>query len=73
MKKFMRQVMPGQEFMLIRTGEWFKFLRRDYSTPKGTKYVCLNLTGVDIKEYPKESQLHHSCHVWVKEDGQQGQ
>lgn len=67
MRKFVRQLMPGQEFTLMRTGERYKFLRRDYSTPSGTRYVCLNLGPIPIEEYPKETSLHHACNVWVSQ------
>jgi len=67
MRKFVRQLMPGQEFTLVRTGERYKFLRRDYSTPSGTRYVCLNLGPIPIEQYPKEVSLHHACHVWVSQ------
>lgn len=61
MKKFVRQLKPGQEFVLIRTGERYKFLRRDHSTPSGTQHVCMHLAGP-----MRETSLHHSCHVWVQ-------
>lgn len=66
MRKFVRQLMPGQEFTLVRTGERYKFLRRDYSTPSGTRYVCLHLGPIPVDEYPVETSLHHACHVWVQ-------
>lgn len=68
MRKFVRQMMPGQEFTLVRTGERYKFLRRDYSTPSGTRYVCLNLGPMPIdQDQERETSLHHSCHVWVSQ------
>jgi hypothetical protein len=68
MRKFVRQLMPGQEFTLVRTGERYKFLRRDYSTPSGTRYVCLNLGLMPIEQdQERETSLHHSCHVWVSQ------
>jgi len=68
MRKFVRQLMPGQEFTLVRTGERYKFLRWDYSTPSGTRYVCLNLDRMPIdQDQARETSLHHSCHVWVQQ------
>lgn len=61
MKKFMRNLQPGQQFILLRTGEKYKFVRRDHSTPKGTRYVVLK-DGEQV-----ESSLHHACHVWVQD------
>lgn len=62
MRKFVRQLMPGQDFTLVRTGERYKFLRRECSTPSGTRYVCLNLD----QDQERETSLHHACHVWVE-------
>lgn len=68
MRKFVRQLMPGQEFTLVRTGERYKFLRLDYSTPSGTRYVCLNLDRMPIdQDQERETSLHHACHVWVQQ------
>ena len=68
MRKFVRQLMPGQEFTLVRTGERYKFLRRDHSTPSGTRYVCLNLERMPIdQDQERETSLHHACHVWVSQ------
>lgn len=61
MKKFMRNLQPEQQFILLRTGEKYKFVRRDHSTPKGTRYVVLK----DGEQ--AESSLHHACHVWVQD------
>ncbi len=68
MKKFMRNVQPEQEFLLLRTGCRYKFLRRDHSTPSGTKHVCMYLGPMPIdKDHERVTTLHHSCHVWVFE------
>jgi hypothetical protein len=72
MRKFMRQLMPGQEFTLVRTGVRYKFLRRDYSTPSGTRYICLNLSAMPVDQYEERyTSLHHACHVWVS-NGSEG-
>lgn len=68
MKKFMRNLQPGQEFLLLRTGERYKFLRRDHSSPKGTRYIAMYLGPMPLdKDQDRESDFHHSCHVWVFE------
>jgi hypothetical protein len=68
MRKFVRQLMPGQEFTLVRTGERYRFLRRDYSTPSGTRYVCLNIDRMPIdQDQERETSLHHACHVLVQQ------
>ena len=59
MVKFVRNLQPGQEFILLRTGQRFKFLRRDRTTPSGTIYVCQEVNAT------RESRLHHSCHVKI--------
>ena len=69
MKRFVRQLMPNQEFTLLRTGEKYTFLRRDIQTPSGIRYVVIK-TDPFIKPKDgvlKETTLHHACHVWVKE------
>ena len=71
MKKFVRQLKPGQEFTLLRTGERFKFLRREHVTPSGTRHVCINLSDIPVDQNKvRESNLHHSCHVMVHEEPQ---
>lgn len=73
MKKFMRNVQPEQEFLLLRTGCRYKFLRRDYSTPSGTRHVCMYLGPEPRHKDQRLTTLHHSCHVWVFEVGGGGQ
>jgi hypothetical protein len=63
MKKFLRQLYPGQVFLLLRSGETYQFLRRDHQTPSGTRYVVFNM------DRNAETTLHHSCHVWVSQKG----
>ena len=57
MRMFMRQMQPGQKLTLLRTGEKYTMIRREYATPSGTRYIVQR----DGSEY--ESRLHHSCHV----------
>jgi len=59
MIKRVRNLQPGQEFILNRTGQRFKFIRRDHKSPSGTIYV--------VQEFnrDRESRLHHSCHVEI--------
>ena len=63
MNKRVRNLQPGQDFILKRTGERFRFIRRDRSTPSGTIYVCQK------GNENRESRLHHSCHVEIIESG----
>ena len=69
MRKFVRQLTPGQQFTLLRTGEKYRFVRRDYSTPSGTRHVVVRddpyITAKDGRQ--AETTLHHACHVWVQE------
>lgn len=67
MKKFMRNVQPGQEFLLLRTGDRYKFLHRDHSTPSGTRHICSYLGPEPCHKDQRTTTLHHSCHVWVFE------
>lgn len=59
MRKFLRQLQPGQQFTLLRTGERYTFVRREIGTPSGTRYIVQRQGS----EY--ETRLHHSCHVSV--------
>lgn len=69
MRKYLRQLMPGQRFTLLRTGEKYRLVRRDISTPSGTRFVVVRddpyITAKDGQQ--PESSLHHACHVWVSE------
>lgn len=54
---FLRQLHPGERFILKRTGEVFTYIRCAKITPGGIKYIVL-------KDGAKEvSTLHHSCKV----------
>ena len=62
MIKRVRNLQPGQVFILKRTGERYVFIRRCHETPGGTRYVVRKI------RYARESTLHHSCHVEWKGD-----
>lgn len=53
----LRQINPGQRFVLIRTGERYEFIRRSTEKWGGTRYV------VKREGEAKETTLHHSCHI----------
>jgi len=53
-----RNMQPGELFVLKRTHEAYALLRREHGTPGGTRYV------VRKHGEQRESSLHHSCHVW---------
>jgi hypothetical protein len=55
--KRVRNLQPGDRFILKRTREVFTFVRREPCTPSGTRHVVLR----DGQQ--GESSLHHSCHV----------
>jgi len=55
--KRVRNLQPGDRFILKRTREVFTFVRREPFTPSGTRHVVLR----DGER--RESSLHHSCHV----------
>lgn len=67
MKKFVRQLQPGQLFILKRTGERYRFVRREHSTPSGTRHVVVKDDPYIVAKdgMQRESTLHHACHVWV--------
>lgn len=52
-----RNMQPGQRFILKRTGERYEFLGRKSDTPGGTQYVVLR------SGFAKPSTMHHSCVV----------
>jgi hypothetical protein len=53
----MRNLQPGERFILKRTQEAYTFMRRELFTPSGTRHVVLR------EGQHRESSLHHSCHV----------
>lgn len=52
-----RNMQPGQRFILKRSGERYEFLGRKHDTTGGTQYV------VRRSGFAKPSTLHHSCVV----------
>lgn len=56
-RKRVRNMQPGQLFVLRRTGEVYEFIRKDHVTPSGTKHVVIK------RGESRETSLHHSCHV----------
>ena len=57
----LRDLAPGMKFRLKRTGDRYLFVRRDYDTPSGTRYVVQRLG------FGRATTLHHSCHVEIIE------
>jgi len=53
----MRNLQPGDRFILKRTREVYTFVGRGPWTPSGTRHVVLR------EGERRESSLHHSCHV----------
>lgn len=56
-----RNMQPGQRFILKRSGERYEFLGRKSDTPGGTQYIVLR------SGFARPSTLHHSCHVEILE------
>lgn len=58
-RKFLRQLQPGTAFTLLRTGQDYTLVRKEISSPAGTRYV--------VRRHGEngETALHHSCHVLV--------
>jgi hypothetical protein len=57
MTKRLRNLLTGCRFVLLRTGEKFRLLRREINTPSGTRYV------VQLDNETRERSLHHACYV----------
>lgn len=57
MTKRLRNLPTGCRFVLLRTGEKFRLLRREINTPSGTRYV------VQRDNETRECSLHHACYV----------
>ncbi len=53
----LRNLQPGQWFVLKRTGDRYQFLGHKRDTPGGTRYI------VRRSGFAKPSELHPSCHV----------
>lgn len=56
-----RNLQPGQRFILKRTGDRYEFLGHKCDTPGGTQYVVLR------SGHAAPTTLHHSCHVEILE------
>ncbi len=54
-----RNLKPGQQFELLRTGEAFLYVRLDVNTPGGVKHWVRRVLET------RHTTLHHSCHVRV--------
>ncbi|MDR2364235.1 MAG: hypothetical protein LBD68_00035 [Zoogloeaceae bacterium] len=57
-KRFLRDLKPGDRFLLLRTGETYTFVRRG-EPPKGSAPVVLRYGDSE------ETTLHHRCRVAV--------
>lgn len=57
----LRQLQPGQRFILKRTGDRYEFLGHKRDTPGGTRYV-VRRTG-----FAAPTTLHPSCIVQILE------
>ena len=53
----LRNLQPGQRFILLRTGDRYEFIGHKRDTPGGTQYVVRRLG------FAKPTTLHHSCYV----------
>lgn len=56
-----RDLQPGQQFVLKRSGDRYEFLGYKRDTPGGTQYV------VRRSGFARPTTLHHSCQVITKE------
>lgn len=56
MSLYLRQLPDGTRFVLVRTGQRFTLLRRE-------TFMGKRLIACSLGEDPKDSHLHHSCHV----------
>jgi hypothetical protein len=62
-----RNLKPGQQFMLKRTGEWFIFIEKQLDTPSGMRHVVTHDDPFNLqKRNGRRITLHHSCHVIAK-------
>ena len=53
---FLRDLVPNQRFMLIRTREMYRYIGVNFVKNRHTHYVRRSKTGEVVV-------LHHSCHV----------
>lgn len=65
-----RQLKPGQKFMLKRTGEWFVFVEKQLNTPSGMRHIVAYDDPFNLKKRNgRRTTLHHSCHVIIDQQG----
>jgi hypothetical protein len=63
-----RNLKPGQQFMLKRTGEWFIFIEKQLDTPGGMRHIVTHDDPFNLnKRNGRRTTLHHSCHVITKD------
>ena len=60
-----RNLQPGQHFILCRTGDRYEFLGHKRETPGGTQYV------VRRYGFARPATLHPSCHVALAKPNEQ--
>lgn len=66
-----RQLKPGQQFMLKRTGEWFVFVEKEIGTPFGVRHIVAYDDPFNLKKRNgRKTTLHHSCHVIINTQGE---
>lgn len=66
-----RNLKPGQQFMLKRTGEWFIFIEKQLNTPSGMRHVVAYDDPFNLqKRNGRRTTLHHSCHVVLNTTGE---
>ncbi len=53
----LRDLQPGDRFILVRTGKKYPLIRREHASPAGTRYIVAKY-GED-----REPTLNHACHV----------
>ena len=66
-----RQLKPGQQFMLKRTGEWFVFVEKEIGAPFGVRHIVAYDDPYNLKKRNgRKTTLHHSCHVIINTQGE---
>lgn len=66
-----RNLKPGQQFMLKRTGQWFIFIEKQLHTPSGMRHVVAYDDPFNLhKRNGSRTTLHHSCHVILNTTGE---
>ena len=57
----LRNLQPGQRFILLRTGDRYEFIGHKRDTPGGTRYI------VRRAGFSALTTLHPACHVELME------